>query len=182
MKKRSQPRDTIKPKKIKAPEFKITESLNDFHQIISQGKERVSTETSKVESHQPVYNATIEIDHALLIEYIHMYAKEMREQHKMNLATALVEAQHELDHNKWMCNANNELQKKLINQDKEILAFLRDKLSTPELYLELDILDNPVQNNNNQPYTPEEKLKAMMSKNPALKKLQKLFNTRIIYK
>ncbi len=170
-------------KKIKSPEFKITEDLNAFHEMISQEAEtQPSDDDTSIETAQPVYNPEIQVDRDQFMAYLQEYIQQMQQQNKMNLATALAQADHILDHNKWICKANNELQKKLIDQDKEVLALLRRKLRTPGLFLELSISQNIKKTTDHQPYTPEEKLQAMMEKNPALKKLQKLFNTRIIYK
>jgi len=150
--------------------------------ISQEGETKHSEDDNPAETTQPVYNTSIQVDRDQLLNHLQKYIEQMQDQNKMNLATALAQADHSLDHNKWICKANNELQKKLIDQDKEVLAFLRKQLRTPELFLELSISQNIKKATDHQPYTPEEKLKAMMEKNPSLKKLQKLFNTRIIYK
>ena len=100
----------------------------------------------------------------------------------MNQAMALTEAAHKLKGNAWYCTVNNDLSEKLISHDKELLPFMRRQLDTPELFVEISISESVPDQHPQNPYTPEEKLKAMAEKNPTLKKLMELFNARIIYK
>jgi len=165
------------------PEFKLSDDLSGFAELVNKSK---TAEPSKVQEAAtpltPELNEAIHIDQAQFQQALEAYGDELRGRNKMNLAAALSQSQHILTHNKWCCLANNELERDLIEQDKDLLAFLRNILACNELFLELSLSETPQSTDIEIPYSPEEKLKAMTQINPALKKLQKLFNARIIYK
>ena len=170
------------PKPQKKAEFALVQDLDQIESLMQKQAGENPADTSDTTDHSPVFNPDISIDKEAFLKYLHVYVNQLQTQNRMNQAVALTDAEHQLEGNLWKCLVKNDLSERLISQDKDLLPYLRDQLNIPQLFLEVEISEAIADENSSQPYTPEEKLKAMTEKNPSLKKLMKLFNARIIYK
>jgi hypothetical protein len=126
-------------------------------------------------------NPAVHIDPEALKTALDAYIARQKERHNMTLATALEDGSSGLHHNRWRLAVDNELSIQKVDQDKELLPYLRQQLGVPDLYLELGIRPPEEARRAAVPYTNEAKLAEMSQKNPALRKLQEIFKTRIIY-
>ena len=156
----------------KTPKRKAEFSLgHDLHALKRKIKEAAddapAQESSSEELLQYQINPSIHIDEKNFREILNRYIKEQRDQTRMNLASALQEAEHTLVHNCWKCTVGSELQRGLIEKDRtSVLPYLRKNLS-PEFFLELEVDDRLEAQRPHVPYTNEEKLKVMVEKNPS---------------
>ncbi|MEM6632843.1 MAG: hypothetical protein AAF694_24445 [Bacteroidota bacterium] len=160
----------------------MVQNLDQIESLLQDQAKESSGDSSQDLDHSPVFNPEIQIDKEAFLKFLHIYVNQLQTQNRMNQAMALTEAEHQLNGNSWKCIVKNDLSERLISQDKDLLPYLRDQLSLPQLFLEVEISEAISDESSTRPYTPEEKLKAMAEKNPSLKKLMKLFNARIIYK
>lgn len=126
-------------------------------------------------------NPEIQIDQAAFDQHILDYVERLKSQNKMNLASAIINGKTILTHNQWTLKVENGIFKGLLEQEQEILPFLRENLGVPGLYLEIEVDETLLPKEEAIPYTEEGKLEAMNKKNPLVQKLQKIFKTRIIY-
>lgn len=100
----------------------------------------------------------------------------------MTLASILEECASTLEHNCWRVCLHNELQQQMLDRDRsQVLPFLRGRLGCPELFLEIQLDEASAPAPSASLYTPEEKLRELSRRHPELKRLQEIFNTRIIY-
>lgn len=100
---------------------------------------------------------------------------------QMNLASAIREGNNTLHHNQWTLEVANDVLLKIVRREKGLMPYMREKLSVMELFMELKVDASLVTNTNDTPYTEEQKLAVMTEENEALKRLQEIFKTRIIY-
>ncbi len=99
----------------------------------------------------------------------------------MNLASAIKEGRSELFHNRWSLRVANHLEEQIVAKDKGLMPYLREQLGVGELFLALSIEEQPKQSKDLRSLGIEDKLRIMTEENPALKRLQEIFKTRIIY-
>lgn len=171
---------------LKKSEFDIPSNLNEAQSQYEQIQKRKSAQqVNQVEEAAAVYqlNQQITIDQQRFEQLINSYTDSLKQQNKMNLASGLQQGKSTLKHNHWTLRLSNEVMKGMLEREKEgLLIFLREKLQIPDLYLTVEVDESEQSVNERKPYTNEEKLKEMSIKNPSLKKLQKIFKTRIIYR
>lgn len=99
------------------------------------------------------------------------------------LGTTLLTAQHSFDINRWVCTVHGEvLRYDLEAARDELVGYLRQQLTNPTLILEV-VVDTSIQppDNPDKPLTAQEKLMAMLDKNPDLGLLIQQFGLQIIY-
>ena len=166
-------------------EFQIPTNLNEATTHYEKALAiQQALKNSQVEEEAATYqvNNSIQIDEQSFQKLLNQYIEKLKAQNSMNLASCLQEGKTNLTHNHWTLTLENGLLKGMLDREKEgILLFLRQELQVPELYLTIEIDENPQNVKAKKPYTNEEKLKEMAQKNPSLKKLQEIFKTRIIY-
>lgn len=99
----------------------------------------------------------------------------------MNLASAIREGKNQLHHNQWTLEVANDVLLQIVRRETGLLPRMRAKLGVNELFMELRVDPSLVSQATDRPYTEEQKLKVMTDENEALKRLQEIFKTRIIY-
>lgn len=179
--------ETIKPrkKKLKGPEFRISHDLQKMEAIVREeaDKNKGNKENSQDEE-IVVYeiNKEVNIKKDDFDKYLKEVVEKLKAQDKYTLASVLLEAKHSLNHNCWNCTVGDDLQLQLVQRETEIIPHFREKLGVKDFFIEVKVDSNLQKSVKYEPYTQEDKLKVLTKQNPALKKLQELFKTRIIYK
>lgn len=105
----------------------------------------------------------------------------IQETGKMNLASAIKEGKNQLHHNQWTLEVANDVLFQIVRRETGLLPRMRAKLGVNELFMELKVDPSLVSQATDRPYTEEQKLNVMTDENEALKRLQEIFKTRIIY-
>ncbi len=171
----------VRRKKSASSGLKIADDLSGFEQIVAEKKAEapeVIQEEEQVEYH---VNPNIQISRASFDKALEVLLASMQQEGKMNLASAIREGKTTINHNQWTLEVANEVLMQIVEREKSILPFMREKLAVNELFMELKVDGSLLENASGEPYTEEQKLKVMTDENPALKQLQKIFKTRIIY-
>lgn len=158
---------------------------NSFQAMNSHIRQKIAEESEnqpKVEE-AVVFeiNPAVTIDPDKLQEALLHYAKQLKAENKMNLASILENGESTLTHNQWRFSIESDLLKDMIDREQELLPYLRKKLGVPDLIGEYYVKEPEQGAETKIPYTNEEKLLEMGKKNPTLEQMQKIFNTRIIY-
>lgn len=154
--------------------------------------EALAKDLARKEAESPVVKEqktplNFELDPAIdvpLADFQHQldaYIDRLKAANKMNLASALSQAAHQLTHNRWECKVPNPLQKELIERDPELMPFLRQRLHQPVFFIQVEVDRTLQPPEEATPYTEEDKLKELAKDVPALQKFQRLFKTRILY-
>lgn len=86
-----------------------------------------------------------------------------------------------LDHNKWIQSVPSEVVRKQLADERHVIDFMRLHTNVPNLLLEMEIVELAANPNDKRPYTNEEKLDQMLTKNPALRMLMKKFDANVKY-
>lgn len=169
-------------KRQRKPSFKLRDNLNEMVVEIEQNKD-LNADNQAATDETTVYeiNPDIQVDQAVFEAAFAEYLHKLSEQNSMNLMAILQNGTSTWEHNKWMLAVESELSRNLLEREKEIIPFMREKLNVPELFWELSINPELQSKQQNIPYSDEGKLKEMVNKNPALRRLQEIFKTRIIY-
>lgn len=127
-------------------------------------------------------DAQLHIDEQIFQQALMSYADRIEAENRMNVASILREGKTELHHNRWTFTVQGELQENLMMRETELVPFLREYIQLPELFVELKVAKEQIAQQDQIPYTDEEKLREMGKKNPVLAKFQEIFKTRIIYR
>lgn len=99
----------------------------------------------------------------------------------MNLASAIKEGNNQILHNRWTLEVANDVLLQIVKRETDLLPRMRSNLEVNELFMDLRVDPKLVTQSSDKPYTEEQKLKVMSEENDALKRLQEIFKTRIIY-
>ncbi|MDX2284360.1 MAG: hypothetical protein NW241_09370 [Bacteroidia bacterium] len=160
----------------------VGNSLDDIQAQLRRAREQAGAAAPPPEEVR-VYtvNPAVQIDPQALKNALDAYAAQQKLRHNMTLASALEHGSSGLHHNRWRLAVDNEIYLQKVDQDKDLLPYLRQQLGAPDLYLELSIRPPDESRREAVPYTNEAKLAEMSQRNPALRKLQEIFKTRIIY-
>ncbi len=126
-------------------------------------------------------NPAVQVDEGDFQTALSQYAERLKAINKMNLASILLNGKTTFTHNRWEFVVENELQLGMIEKEKALLPFLREQLKVVDLFLQLSYNEEAARQADMIPYTDDEKLKVMSDSNPALRRLQEIFKTRIIY-
>jgi DNA polymerase-3 subunit gamma/tau len=103
------------------------------------------------------------------------YASKQKDNNKPNYAVTLSERKPQLiGENLIEFTVDNKTQEEFINSDKlDLLGFIRKELSNFDIQLQVSVVRN---DSERKVYTPQDKLKRMAEKNPALTKLRQQFD------
>jgi len=126
-------------------------------------------------------DTSVQIDKEKFLELLRKVAKKYKEKGKVNIAMALVNSRHELNHNEWILTVENDIYKTLLDTERDFLGDLREILEVPNLYMKIRINEKVKNYNESIPYTEEDKLKVIAEKNPLVFELKRIFKARIIY-
>lgn len=161
--------------------LKIANDLSGFEQIVEEAKANQPEEEKEEEEVEYSLNPSINIPQeqfdAALQELVH----KVQEEGKMNMASAIREGKNTVHHNQWTLEVANDVLLKIVKREKALMPYMREKLSVMELFMDLKVDGSLVERTGDKPYTEEQKLKVMTDENEALKRLQEIFKTRIIY-
>ncbi|MDP5169847.1 MAG: hypothetical protein NWR72_06355 [Bacteroidia bacterium] len=175
------PAPVVQRKKPKASGLRVGDNLSAFAQIVEELKPE--QDDNKAEEEQVSYslNEAIHIPKEKFDKALAGLIEQLQGENKMNLASAIKEGKTELLHNRWSLAVANEVLFQIVEREKDLLPYLRDQLEVSELFLALTVDSSGANDTSARPYTEEQKLKVMTEENPALKRLQEIFKTRIIY-
>ncbi|MEM6344889.1 MAG: hypothetical protein AAF927_13440 [Bacteroidota bacterium] len=155
--------------------------LNALQKVVEKRKQqqpqKEQDEEPKTYAINPAVNLSFEQFQTILTSFV----DQLKAGGKMNFASALEHGESRLEHNCWHYKVGNQLSLQMIEKEKNLLPYLRTKTGIKDLFLKIVVDDNLKRPEESIPYSPEDKLKVMGEKNPALNKLQEIFNTRIIY-
>jgi hypothetical protein len=150
--------------------------------VIEQKKNELKEQSGPEEHRVYEINPNLSIDQAQFSQALHAYAQRLEQENRMNVAAILKEGRSEFEHNKWVFTVHGDLQQNLIAREGALVPFLRETLQLPELFIELKVDEAQIAQQDQIPYTDEEKLREMGKRNPTLVKFQEIFKARIIYK
>lgn len=126
-------------------------------------------------------NPSVNLTEAQFFAILNIFIEDLKSTGKMNFASALEHGETRLEHNCWHYKVGNQLSLQMIEKEKSLLPYLREQSGVKDLFQKIVVDDNLKRPEESIPYSPEDKLKVMGEKNPALNRLQEIFNTRIIY-
>ncbi|MEO0899297.1 MAG: hypothetical protein AAFY71_22995 [Bacteroidota bacterium] len=150
----------------------------DLKQKVRQAEAEKASQDQKVTYE---INPKVNVNPEQFKAAIASYAELLKGKNMMNLASILLGGISEFEHNHWTFKVKNNIQKGMVEKEKDFLPFLRKKIGVPSLYMSCLLDDSYVNEDDLIPYTDEDKLKAMGEKNPQLVELQRIFKTRIVY-
>lgn len=165
----------------RTPEFKLSNSIKE----IGEAELAHTIESKQDQLEEDIdysLNPAVQIDKSLFDTAIAEFAETAKQSNKMNLKSAFQNPEYSLNHNHWTLKVENTIIFNVVEREKEsLLPFMRNRLKVPDLFMDMEIESNHTRPDEVMPYTEEEKLNVMTSKNPSLKRLQEIFKTRIIY-
>ncbi|MEL7342317.1 MAG: hypothetical protein AAGM67_17675, partial [Bacteroidota bacterium] len=175
------PANTFEKARVKGTGLKGLGNLGSIQKAIEKRKAEQPVEA--VEEEPQVYdiNPSVTLAQEQFISILQQYIEYLKGSGKMNFASALEHGETRLEHNCWHYSVSNELSRQVIEKEKALLPYLRQQTGVKDLFLKLVVDEKVKRPEESIPYSPEEKLKVMGEKNPALNKLQEIFKTRIIY-
>jgi hypothetical protein len=163
------------------PSIKLGQDLNAFQQIRQENQEEAPAVVAEEATVSEV-NSRVELPVARLDAALKEYAARLKSKDRINVASILESGHTSLLHNKWTFAVNSEMFAQLVEREKsELLPFMREKTSVPDLFLEVQVDESRNAPDEGQLYTPEQKLKELARRNPSVRRMQEIFNTRIIY-
>lgn len=161
--------------------LKIANDLSGFEQIVEEAKANQPEEEKEEEEVEYSLNPEINIPQEQFESALQELIHKVQEEGKMNMASAIREGKNTLHHNQWTLEVANDVLLKIVKREKALMPYMREKLSVMELFMDLKVDATLVSSKSDKPYTEEQKLKVMTDENEALKRLQEIFKTRIIY-
>lgn len=156
--------------------FSIPKSLDDID--LSSGK---AEEKEEDESEFIQYDTSVNIDAGQFDAAMDELIAQLNEERKIIVASMLGKKDYRLDHNKWVQNVPTDVARKQLEQERDIVFFLREKIAVPNLILEIEIVEQAPNPDDTRPYTNDEKLELLLEKNPDLRLLMKKFDTLMNY-
>ncbi len=100
---------------------------------------------------------------------------------RFRIASLLRQDAYRLDHNKWIQSVPSEVVRRQLADERHVIDFMREHTGVSNLLLEMEIVELGQNPNDKRPYTNEEKLDLMLSKNPSLRQLMKRFDANVRY-
>ncbi len=173
----------VAPNRLKkrTAEFKLSNSIHE----IGEAELAHTTEAKQDQLEKDIdysLNPAVQIDKSLFDTAIAEFAETAKKSNKMNLISAFQNPDYTLHHNHWTLKVENNIIFNVVEREKEsLLPFMRNRLKVPDLFMDMEIESSHARADEAMPYTEEEKLNVMTSKNDSLKRLQEIFKTRIIY-
>jgi hypothetical protein len=137
-------------------------------------------EENKEEANAEVLTS-VEIDKALFSESLKIFLKKVQSGDRKFLSTALSSASWKLENNKWVIFVENEVSKKVVDEEKWILPEMRSLSQVPSLILEVRIKESNQKEKSDAPLTNTQRLEKMKEKNPALNDFIQRFDTMLGY-
>lgn len=171
----------MRRKKPATSGLKIANDLSGFEQIVEEAKANQPEEVKEEEEVEYSLNPSINIPQEQFESALQELIHKVQEEGKMNMGSAIKEGKNSLYHNQWTLEVANDVLLKIVKREKGLMPYMREKLSVMELFMDLKVDDSLVTSKSDKPYTEEQKLKVMTDENEALKRLQEIFKTRIIY-
>ncbi|MCB9230277.1 MAG: hypothetical protein H6581_01320 [Bacteroidia bacterium] len=157
--------------------FAIPKSLDS---VIFQQEEK-SQHEEEVEEGIPAYDESVNIDPALFAQAYDELVAQFRDEQRTSLVSILGKNKFSLDHNRFVVIVHNEVSKKQLERERDMILFLRQKTGVPNLIMEIEIREIEANALDKLPYTNEERLKIMEEKNPKLKAFMQRFSTQMKY-
>lgn len=171
----------VRRKKPIAAGLKIANDLSGFEQIVEEAKANQPVVEKEEEEVEYSLNSGINIPQEQFDAVLKDLVDKVQNEGKMNMASAIREGKNTIYHNQWTLEVANDVLLKIVRREKGLMPYMREKLSVLELFMNLKVDDSLVTATSDRPYTEEQKLKVMTDENEALKRLQEIFKTRIIY-
>jgi DNA polymerase III subunit gamma/tau len=168
--------DSKKPKIMRGP-FLVPKNLEDID-LFSQ-----SSAGPKTTEPEPfvAYDLRVVIDPEVFEAAFEKLQELLRNNNRPMVATVLRKDAYRLDHNKWIQCVPTEIAKKQLADERFVIEFMREQTGISNLILEIEIQELPPNPNDTRPYTNEEKLDQMVTKNPHLRQLMKKFDAHVKY-
>ncbi len=94
---------------------------------------------------------------------------------------ALRKDAYELEGNKWIQNVPSDVAKRALYENKDVLLFMRERINVPNLIQEIVVKELGIEENESRLYSNDDKLKAMIEKNPELAEFLKTFSASLKY-
>lgn len=167
-----------KPKKtisIKGS-FKIPTSLKAIDLKGKQG----SADAQEEEEERIKFNPDFQINEEHFFTIYDQLIEKLEASRNFISVSALQKTAVKLEGNKWIQTVPTDVMKKQLFESKQVLGFMRERLSIPNLMLEIIVAEiKPV--GDARPYTNEDKLRLMVEKNPNLEEFMRKFDTLMKY-
>lgn len=180
----SRARLKLEPKKsrLKKPlslggSFSIPKSLADVD--LSKGKTEGESEEETEEFIQ--FDPDFKIDKELFENAFDALIAKLEAEKKPFTIGALRKDAYELEGNKWIQIVPSDVARRALFEDKSVLAFMRAKTKVPHMMQEIIVKELGIKDDANRFYTNDDKLKAMIEKNPDLAEFMKAFNASLKY-
>lgn len=135
----------------------------------------------QVEEARDVVDQQVKLSSIAVQNAITEVVEEMKTANRITLATTLDQAVMALEFNKVKLTLGTDVERNMLERDRnEVATLLRSKTGYNTLFIEILVDQSLVPQRDDKPYTMEDKLKVLTEKNPAMKRLQEIFRTRII--
>lgn len=170
--------DNKKGMRIMKGAFSLPKSLDDVDP--DEGKDK-NAKGADEEEETMGFDPTVNIDVASFNRAFQALVDKLVSEKNMRVATVLRKDTVQLDHNRWVQTVTSEIGKRMLSEEKEIVVFMRERLGVPNLFLEIVVQEDMAVERELRPYTNEDKLEAMLQKNPLLKDFMKRFDTMVNY-
>ncbi len=157
--------------------FNIPKSLADVD--LTKGKKEGEGEEEAEDSFQ--FDPDFTIDPALFEKAYDELLVKLESEKKPFTIGILRKDAYELQGNKWIQYVPSDVAKRALFEDKSVLTFLREKINLPNLLQEIVVKELNIREDANRFYTNDDKLKAMIEKNPELAEFLKTFNASLKY-
>lgn len=157
--------------------FSIPKSLKE----LDADDPKADTSSQEQETERIAYDTNVNIDPHRFLRALDTLVEKLTAERNMRIATMLGKDSFRLDHNKWIQIVGSDLSRQMLSEEKEIVNFMRERLSVPNLMLEIQVEEGRVAERDIRPYTNEDKLEAMLQKNPRLRDFMKKFDTMVNY-
>lgn len=159
----------------------MADDLSGFTQIVKEEKASQPVEPIEDEPVEYSLNPAITIPEDRFRQELAKLVSWIQQSGKMNLASAIKEGNNQILHNRWTLEVANDVLLQIVKRETDLLPRMRSNLEVNELFMDLRVDPKLVTQSSDKPYTEEQKLKVMSEENDALKRLQEIFKTRIIY-
>jgi DNA polymerase III subunit gamma/tau len=127
------------------------------------------------------YDTRVVISKEVFDAAYHKLLEHLSSDGRFRIASLLRQDAYRLDHNKWIQSVPSEVVRRQLADERHVIDFMREATGVSNLLLEMEIIELGQNPNDKRPYTNEEKLDLMLSKNPSLRQLMKRFDANVKY-
>jgi DNA polymerase-3 subunit gamma/tau len=166
----------VKKSRIMKGPFMIPKNLDEIDLQTNSGKQSEEEAEAFV-----AYDTRVEIPKDVFEAAYHKMLEMLAADRRFSITSLLRQDAYRLDHNKWIQMVPSDVGRRQLLDERQLVDYMRQQTGVSNLLLEVEVVELAPNPNDKRPYTNEEKLEQMLTKNPALRQLMKRFDAHVKY-